>query len=286
MKEKFTMRVMALIIIAVLIGLLSFAVAGNHFSQPEAYEKTIQTLDEKRETVVALTASAAAVSTGLAAVPGDATDPIANELADLSTTFMIIMAVLLLEKYMLTLSGMLAFKILIPVACALAIAYVCTNRQSFLKIGAKLALFGICLVLLVPISTYVTNIVDATHQLSVEQNVAEANEFAEQMQKNTGKDGNFLAKSIDKFKGGMKGILNKAETYLSNFIDAAAILLITSCGIPLLTLWVLMWLMKTILGIEIRVPAGKLKSFAGRGSRARKKVAGKEEKKSIEGPVQ
>ena len=284
MKEKLAIRTIALIIAAVLIAALSFTVAGSHFSNPETYEKTIQTLDEKKENVAALTAAAAAVSTGLAAVPGDATDPVANELADLSSTFMIIIAAILLEKYLLTLTGMLTFKILIPIACILAIIYLLSRRQAFLKIGAKLAVFGICLILLVPVSTYVTNLVDETHQLSVEQNIAEANEFAEQMQKNTGDDGNFLSKAIDKFSGGIKGILNKAETHLNNFIDAAAVLLITSCGIPLLTLWVLMWLMKTILGIEIRVPADKLKAIAKSGSKARKRMLGKEEENLIDGP--
>ena len=284
MREKFTMRMIAMMVVIVLIGVISFAVAGKYFSQPETYTNTIEILDEKKENVAALTASAAAVSTGLAAVPGDATDPIANELADLSSTFMIIMAAILLEKYMLTLAGMLAFKILIPLACVLAIAYLWTNRQSLLKIGAKLALFGICLVLLVPVSTYVTNLVDTTHQQSIEQNIADANAFADKMQDNTSEDGSIFEKALGKFKNGMQGIISKAETHLNNFIDAAAMMLITSCGIPLLTLWVLMWLMKTILGIEIRVPAGKLKSIARSGSKARKGMTSQDDKALIDGP--
>lgn len=284
MRDKLTVRMIALMVVIVLIGVLSFTVAGKHFSQPEAYTKTIETLDEKKENVAALTASAAAISTGLAAVPGDATDPIANELADLSSTFMIIIAAILLEKYLLTLTGMLAFKILIPLACVLTIAYLWTNRQSLLKISTKLALFGLCLVLLVPTSTYVTNLVDATHQQAIEQNIAEANAMAEQLQDNTGDDGSFFDKSLGKFQNGLKGIINKAETHLSNFIDAAAMLLITSCGIPLLTLWVLMWLMKTILGIEIRVPADRLKSLGRSGSKARKRLTGCEDEKLIDGP--
>lgn len=276
MKEKMTKRTIILIIVTVIVGLVSFSVAGPYFSNPDTYEDTIQTLDKKRTTVVAMTGSAAAVSTGMAAIPGDATDPIANELADLSSTFMIIIAAILLEKYMLTLAGLFAFKVLIPIACALVILYLCTNRQALAKVAAKLVLFGICLVLLVPVSTYVTNIVDVTHEASVQQNMDEAKAFADEMNANANKDESTIKKWASKFSGGMKGVLKKAEAILENFIDAAAIMLITSCAIPLLTLWILVWLMRTILGIEVRVPTGKLKSFAKSGSKKRKQLTGQD----------
>lgn len=77
---------------------------------------------------------------------------------------------------------------------------------------------------------------------------------------------------VNKFSGGMKGILHKAETILENFIDAAAVLLITSCVIPLVTLWLLLWLMKTILGIDTSGAENKMKLFAKSGSKARERM--------------
>ncbi len=282
MKERVTVKLVILVIVAILIGVVSFKVAGNYFSDPATYEKTIQTLDEKRTNVVALTGSAAAVSTGLAAIPGDATDPIANELADLSSTFMLIIAAILFEKYLLTLAGMFTFKILIPIACILIIIYLWSNRTIFAKVATKLVLFGICLMLLVPVSTSVTNIIDETHKISVEQNMTEANEFAENMQKNANESESVIKKWVNKFGGGMKGILHKAEAILENFIDAAAVLLITSCVIPLVTLWILLWLMKTILGIDTSGAENKMKLFAKSGSKVREKMLKKETTDLIE----
>lgn len=282
MKEKITVKIVILVIVAVLVGVVSFTVGGKHFSDPATYEKTIQTLDEKRTNVVALTGSAAAVSTGLAAIPGDATDPIANELADLSSTFMLIIAAILFEKYLLTLGGMFTFKFLIPCACILIILYLWTNRHTFAKVAVKLALFGICLMLLVPVSTSITNVIDETHQISVEQNMDEANEFAADMQKNANESENVIKKWVNKFSGGMKGILHKAEAVLENFIDAAAVLLITSCVIPLVTLWLLLWLMKTIIGIDTSGTENKLKLFAKSGSKVREKMLKKETTDLIE----
>lgn len=275
-------KIIIAILIVIVVGIVSFFGLGTHYSDPATYEKTIQTLEEKESAVVAMTASAAAVSTGLAAIPGDATDPIANELADLSSTFMIIVAAILLEKYLLTLSGALAFKILIPLACALIIAYIITRRELFVKAAGRLAIFGICLVLLVPVSTYVTNVIDETHDISTSINIEKANDFADDLQKNADKEDSVVKKWISKFSGGMKGIISKANAILENFINATAILIITSCVIPLLTLWLMIWLMRTILGLNIKLPTGKLKAFARGGSKVRKKALGKEEKSLID----
>ena len=40
-----------------------------------------------------------------------------EQLADLSSHFLVVLCAIYLEKYLLTLTGFLAFKILIPVAC-------------------------------------------------------------------------------------------------------------------------------------------------------------------------
>lgn len=267
-------KIIIAILICFVVGVISFVGLGEHYSDPAAYDKTIETLDEKRMSVVAMTSSAAAISTGLAAIPGDATDPIANELADMSSTFMLIIAAILLEKYLLTLTGALAFKILIPFACLLVIIYFITKREALVKVAVRLALFGICLVMLVPVSTYVTNIVDETHDISATINMEKANELATDLQKNANKEENVVKKWVEKFSGGMKGLLKKAEAVLENFIDATAILLITSCGIPILTLWIMVWLIRTILGLDIHVPTEKLKSLSKSGSKARKRITG------------
>ena len=44
---------------------------------------------------------------------------------------------------------------------------------------------------------------------------------------------------------------------MSNFIDAIAILLITSCVIPIIVLIFLMWIIKMIFGINISLPNNK-----------------------------
>lgn len=62
--------------------------------QSENHKKTIEALDEKKADILKLTATSAAASTAIAAIPGDATTPIANKLTDLTSYFLIILVVI------------------------------------------------------------------------------------------------------------------------------------------------------------------------------------------------
>ena len=85
-------------------------------SSVESYTKILDTLNEMQKKALALTGASTALATGAAAIPGDATTPLANKLMDMAGYMVIVYAVIIIEKYLLTLTGYLAFKILIPVA--------------------------------------------------------------------------------------------------------------------------------------------------------------------------
>ena len=281
MKDKFTLRTVALLLAIVLIGIVSFTVLGDYFSSPETYSKTIEILDEKRNNVTGMSGVAIASSAGLAALPGDATTPVANELANLATTCMVIVVAIIFQKYLLVLSGMFTFKVLVPVACVLLIAFIWTKREILAKMAAKLVLFGLCFVLLVPVSTQVISVIDQTHQISAQQNLEDAEKFADDLKASVGEDESSVKKFVNKFAGGLKGIKERAEAIFGNLIDAIAIMIITSCIIPLITLWGMLWLAKTLLGVQIRVPMDKIKSIARSGSKARKKLTEPKENSNI-----
>ena len=53
------------------------------------------------------------------------------------------------------------------------------------------------------------------------------------------------------------GTLEKFKQTLNNLIEALAILLVTSCLIPILVILLFLWLFKLIIGIDIPLPALK-----------------------------
>ena len=118
------------IVLPVIIALFSIFVLAKPASTPETYAKTIASLDEKKTTVMELTAASTAVSAAITLIPGDTATPIAEKLVDLSTYFLVVLCAIFLEKYMLTLSGFAVFKILIPMICILFAANVFWKNET------------------------------------------------------------------------------------------------------------------------------------------------------------
>ena len=203
---------LGLCIALVVVLLLSAIPLGNIFSTPETYSATIQSLDEKRETVLALTASSTAVSAAVSALPGDAGTPIADKLMDVSADFMIVLAAIYLEEFLLTTMGLAAFRILIPLGCLLAIGALLLYRRSgacasLARIAAKVALLGVVLVVTVPASVLVTGNIEAM-----------------------------------------------CDESINGFIASLAVMIVTSCVIPLLVLVFFLWVVKLVLGINVEAP--------------------------------
>ncbi len=264
-------KVIAVAII-IIIGIVSASAMAEHFSSPETYVKTIESLDEKRNNVLAMTASAAAISTGLTMIPGDVATPIADKMADLSSTFMIVLCAVFLEKYMLSFAGIAAFRILVPLACLLFAVFIFTKKDLFMRIAVKSIALGLCLVILIPASTWITGFIEKTYSISIEENIQETNETADILNENASEDESAVSKWLNTLKDGASGIIKKAENSLGNFIEAIAVLLITSCVIPILTLALFIWIINVFLQLDIRLPQKKLKAITTAGSKFRHKM--------------
>ena len=106
-----------IIVLLVAIAAISFFCISGVASSEDSFTGTYSSLDEKRTNVTELMGVTAASSTAISLLPGDAGTPIAEELADLSGYFMFILAAIYLEKWMVTITGVMAFRFLIPIGC-------------------------------------------------------------------------------------------------------------------------------------------------------------------------
>ena len=155
-----------------LIGLLvaavlSFFCIAPHMTQPSTYQNSLNTLQGKQETVLELTAVSAAASTAITVLPGDVATPIADKLADLSGYFLIVLCAIFLEKYLLTITASATFYVLIPLSCALCAAYILSSKRFFGELAWKIVCFGLAIVLIVPTSVYVSNVIEETYNTSI-----------------------------------------------------------------------------------------------------------------------
>ncbi len=256
------------IIAAVLaaVALVSLIVFANIASNPETYTGIIGTLDEKKSNVMVLATTTTAASAAISALPNDMGTPIADKLVDFSSYFMVILAVIYLEKFLLTTLGFLGFGILIPVACALFAVAVFLRRGTLTRVnlqrlGTKLAAFGLALALVVPVSVWLTDNVDATFDESLAASNAAAQEATEQLEESAQaapqEDQGLLGGIASAVQEGWNGLTQGAQQaldslgdQLNTMIDTLAVMIVTSCLIPLLVLILFLQLVKIITGLD------------------------------------
>ena len=265
--HKIDRRKAAAVLVILLVMILSVTVFSKAASDPENHAETIEALDEKKEDVLKLTATSAAAATALAAIPGDATTPVANKMADLSSYFLIILMVVFLEKYLVTLTGYAAFTLLI--------VGICVNRTFLQVLALKIAAFGLVIFLIIPISMNVSAMIEETYDLSVEETMEEAEGITEEIDESTDSEGNIVEKALSKIKDGAEGLLKKGETLLNHFIETIAVMLVTSCLIPIIVLVFMSWFVKMLFGVKISAPKDMSKRIATKFPGYKKEVSGK-----------
>lgn len=151
--ENNKIRWLTAILIPLLCAVLSFGVVAKYTSSPtmKMNAHAIQSLDEKKTTVLELTTAATAASAAITLIPGDVGTPIADKLADLSSYFLIVVCAIYLEKYLVTITGLAAFKLLIPIGCIWLSLCFGFRKDLGKIIACKLILFGLAIYLVVPV---------------------------------------------------------------------------------------------------------------------------------------
>ena len=92
-------------LICIAIALISFFAISKWATSADTYSRIINTLNELQKKALELAGTATALATGAAAIPGDATTPIANKLDDVAGYMVIVYAVIIIEKYLLPITG-------------------------------------------------------------------------------------------------------------------------------------------------------------------------------------
>ncbi len=251
------------IVAALAIAVFSFFVLAGVASSVEHHASTIETLDEKKQTVTNLVAGSTGSSAAISLLPGDAGTPIAEKLVDISSDFLIVLAAIYLEKYLLTVLGMVAFKILVPVGCLAFVFAVLLGRhetlsRSLYALSARLVVFGLAVYLVVPASVKVSNMIEDTYQSSIQETLQTAEETTEAIEESAeqgeSKDSANPLAFLTQVPDELNKLTESAQHSLNNFIEALAVMIVTSCIIPILVLLFFLWLMRVILGIDIDVP--------------------------------
>lgn len=240
------------IVILLVFALLSIFVVSKYATSPKSYNATIESIDEKKATVMGLTATAATAATALAAIPGDVTTPIANQIMEISSYLLIVVCVLVLEKSLLTVMGYLSFNILIPIACGMLGLYTFIKKETLKILAIKFMVFALVIATIIPFSLKISDLIYNVNKTTIEQVSTMVDET--EIQEETNKEQSWLDKVLNKVKEGVSTAGEKAKQILNKFIDAIAIFIITYCAIPIIVVLLMIWLIKFLFGIAIPVP--------------------------------
>lgn len=230
--------------VLIVLALISIFIISPKVSSVEFHQKTIESLDNKKLTAMGITAAATVAATKIDAIPGDFTTPIANQVVRVGSSLLIVVGAILLEKMLLTLTGSLTFSILIPVACGIYLINLFVGSIKLKEIASKIAVFGLVIFLVIPFSVKITDKIEADYKESIQyaQNIdIVVEEEAE--------DDNWFNNLVDNVKNSVNRVVEKLKQILNNFIDAVAILIITTCIMPILVLIFVMWVVKFMFGV-------------------------------------
>lgn len=283
--------------VLLLVAILSITVVGKYVSAPENHQKTIASLDEKKQTVMELTAASTVTSALITLLPGDTATPIAEKMADVSGYLLVVLCAIYLEKYLVTITGYVAFTYLIPIACGLWILNLAFENATVRKLAAKLTVFGLAISLVVPASVKISDLIGDTYQAQIEATIEDAKNtqsilensgvvddtnatettgtteasetvtgnVQEKENNNSGSVSNIFDWAKDAISSAKDSVANvvenvtistedlvqKVENSLNHFIEAVAVMIITSCVIPMLVLLLFFWMVKIVLDVDL-----------------------------------
>lgn len=215
-----------------------------------------------------LAAAAAVSSTALSLIPGDIAIPLANQIAELSVYFIIILAAIVLEKTLITTVGYLTFTWIIPGACLSGFLYLLSKQDVFRIFAIKLAIFGIVLFAAIPISVNVSDMIYESHQTSIEQTVIKTEQntkdienkkqdLSDQDKNWMEKIGGYISNLTSSITTGISDMIKKGESTLSSLLDTVAVLIITTCVIPIAVILIFMWVIKILFGFDMISKSGQ-----------------------------
>ena len=249
-KRSLTARVLK-IIGWIAVAALSLTLLRRVLVSVDSYRSIIDSLDEKRATVFSLITASTAVSAAITLIPGDVGTPIAQQVAQLSEYFIVVLGALYLEKYVLTILGFVSSVILVPGASLLSVAHEIRPGSGWKRrLAITLLVVGIAGVLVVPASVAVSNSIDRTFHDSIQGSIDAVLESSDEIGEQAEEDQSLwgaISNAAQSVSGGVTTSVEKAKAAVNHLIESIVIMLVTDCVIPIAVVIFFIWLVKQIV---------------------------------------
>lgn len=270
MKDNAVLKKVFICVLLLLAAVISLLYVGDWAMKIDTHSHTINSIDEKVDMVMKLTAASTVASAGISAIPGDTATPIAEKLADFTQYFLLIMCVLYAEKYSVTIIGLATFKILIPLACVFMGISLFSESSLWRRLSVKFAVFGLAIFLIIPASVRVSDMIYTTFDESINNTINSAEQIADDTIELTdaGENTGLVQSILNGISETASSLTEKAANTLNRFVETLAVMIVTSCVIPILVIVFFVWMAKIITGVnfipDLVTPGGFIKLYRKR----------------------
>ena len=120
----------------------------------------------------------------------------------------------------------------------------------------KILILGLALYAVIPVSVHVSQLIYNTYQESIDTTLSETENLVSRTEDAADAQG-FIDKAkdtIDKAKETISGATEQFKYMLNKFVDGLAVLIVTTCLIPILVMIFFVWIVKIILSTAITQP--------------------------------
>lgn len=256
------------IILPIIIAVFSFFVLSRIIVLIPWNQRYINAIDDSNTKTLGLIAGALGTSELIRAIPGEAGNSTADTLAMLGRMFMIVKGALYLEKTILIVSAPVVFKILVPIACAFHAVGHGLKIEDFKSISVRIIAFAVALLLLIPVSLELSGLIEDACENTINETIESSGKIKKSANQSSNEDGNVLSKVL----GSVKNIFGKAvdtvshgidnvKNLVSRMIESFIIMLITTCLIPILVIWLFIKIIKRLFNVD--VSSDKSKNILG-----------------------
>lgn len=270
-----------------LIAALSFFVVTAKLPESSLVRDSVESIEDSSNAVMKLSAATLSASLAISALPDDFATPLADSLADMNLYFVAILVVLFLEKILIRYGIEAAFAVLIPLACFTGILFTATRKDVLKALAVRLCILGLAVAFVVPCNTRITKIVasDLTAYVgdTIEETENGAGKLHEAMESGSD-DKSIFEKLSDLFQTAIDDISDLMlhfQNTIRRCLNSIAILILTNCLMPLLTFFVLKWILRELFQIALPLPPiGRSRQIdAGSDSKAGPELAFSGEKR-------
>lgn len=244
-----------------LIAALSFFVATAKLPESAFVKGSLESVEDSSDTVMRFSAATLSTSLAISALPDDFATPLADSLADMNFYFVAILVVLFLEKILIRYGIQAAFAIFIPLACLAGSLFVLTRRRLLKSLAIRLCVLALAAAFVVPCSTHITGVVASDLTAYVNDTIDEteggAGKLHEAMEGGA-ENKTMFEKLSDLFQTAIRDVSDLMlhfQNTIRKCMNSIAILILTNCLMPLLTFFVLKWILRELFQIVVPMPS-------------------------------